>query len=150
MKVKIVALNEDANLCKVQIPTQKCDSCIGDCVLNVFSKPAGKEAKCGHRLKVGQIWVSNAVEQFVCGDSAELQISRRAIIMAALIIFVIPVLCLVLPVGIVSLFFETSERFLYTVSVLGLICGLVVAVLCGTQINWSNAFDVHLRSGNEP
>ena len=152
MKVKIVALDEDAELCKVQLPTHKCDSCTGDCVLQAFSEPDWNEAQRDNDPTIGQLWVANEVKRYVCGDTAELLISSHALILAALIVFVVPVMFMVVPVAIAS-FLGLSENFLYAVSVLGLICGAVVAVLLGIQMKWSEVFDVHLQSiepKNEP
>ena len=145
-------MDEDAKLCKVQLPTHKCDGCTGNCQLQAFYAPKWNEAQGENDSTIGQLWVRNAIKKHVCGDTAELLISSPALILAALIVFVVPVLFLVLPVAIAS-FLGMSENILYAISVIGLICGAVIAVLLGMQMNWSEVFDVHLQPieyKNEP
>ena len=135
MKVRIIARQNGQMSCRVQLIRQQCETCVGTCGLR----------SVGRLQREGELWVNSPDRVFSCGEYAELVVSSSALSLAAVIVFVIPMVFLLLAVAIATIM-GFPEKMLFVVAGFGLTAGLSVSVVCGLQFDWLKIFDPQLAS----
>ena len=152
MKVQVIGVDEPANLYRVRLADGCCGACNQVCMPASLSQHLavadGRESQGSPEYEIlssSGLWIKNTSANYSVGDLVQLNVSKSALIHASLIVFALPLACMVVFVGLASLL-SATEHLLYTLGVMGIFAGTGISVIAGLRVDWSSHFDARLTS----
>ena len=89
------------------------------------------------------LWIDNTDAAHALDDQVQLSVSRSALREASMLIFALPLLCMIATVAIAAAF-GLSEETLFIFVGFGFLVGTSAAIAVGLRLDWSTRFNLQI------